>query len=78
MPLRKFQEKVLAKTPGVYQVPKIRNATTTTAAATTRDFWGTCENPRSLSSSKAEKFEFDFFDGQREERWSDPLAADKS
>ena len=40
-----FQEKVLAKTLGLYQVPKIRNATTTSATittttTTTRDYWG--------------------------------------
>lgn len=33
----KFQEKVLAKTPGLYQIPKLRNATT---ATTTRGHWG--------------------------------------
>ena len=30
-----FHMKVLAKTPGLYQVPKLRNATTTTATTTT-------------------------------------------
>ena len=75
--------KVLAKTPGLYQVPKLRNATTTTATTTTTTTntntnttttttttttwvpWGDPgggprENPRSLSSPKAEKIEFEF------------------
>ena len=61
---------VLVKTPGLYEVPKLRNTTTTTATTTTTtntwDHWhipvgGPRENPRSLSSPKAEKFEFDFF-----------------
>ena len=56
-----FHMKVLAKTPGLYQVPKLRNATTTT---TTWDHTGVLgggprENPRSLSSPKAEKFPFE-------------------
>ena len=67
--------KVLANTRGLYQVPKLRNATTTTATTTTTTTttttsttttttttWdhrgdrggGPRENPRSLSSPKAE------------------------
>ena len=54
-----FQEKVLAKTPGLYQVPKLKNTTTTnnttTATATTTTItptttttttiWGHCGFP---------------------------------
>ena len=31
----RFQENVLVKTPGLYKVPKLRNATITTATTTT-------------------------------------------
>ena len=59
--------------------------TTTTTTTTTQGGvevrGGPCENPRYLSSSKAENFEFVFFDGGREGRPSDlyyPLVADKN
>ena len=74
--------KVLTKTPGLYQVPKLRNSTTTTATTTTTTtttwdyggvpYEGPRENPKSLSRTKAENFEFQFFgteggmDGGRE------------
>ena len=35
MPLRMFQEKVLAKISGICQVPNLRNTTTTSAVITT-------------------------------------------
>merc|ERR1712055_1122726 len=64
-----FHMKVLVETPGLYQVPKLRNATTTTATTattattTTTTTWvhggvpyeGPRENPKSLSSPKSEK-----------------------
>ena len=52
-----FQEEVLVKT------PELRNTTTSTAATSTRGQWGSCEegpykNPRFLSSTKAEKYNY--------------------
>ena len=80
---------VLAKTPGLYQLLKLRNTTTTTATTTTTTTWdhrgdpggGPRENPRSLLSPKAEEF-------ATEKLWTDrptdrhgnvyyPLVADK-
>ena len=64
---------VLPKIPSLYEVPTLRNTPTTTAAATTTTttnttttlgHWGfqggsPRENPRSLSSPKVEKFDFE-------------------